>query len=87
MRNASITSVASAFDLDDLDRASFICDISDPTTDIYKAYHSGLSMAEGDIDLALQNLAVTADVDAARLIYERNCQAAVDEMKKELFGI
>ena len=27
------------------------------------------------------------DVDAARLIYERNLQAEVDEMKRELFGI
>ncbi len=85
--NASVTSVASFMGLEDIGRALFIADITNPTTDLYKAYHAGLEEAEKDIDTSLQNQALTGDVDAARLIYERNLQAEVDEMKRELFGI
>lgn len=85
--NASVTAVASAFALDELERVLFVCDITNPATDLYKAYRSGLDEADKDIATSLQNQAVSGDVDAARLIYERNFQAEVDAMKKELFGI
>lgn len=85
--NASVTSVASAMGLEGIERALFVSDITNPTTELYKAYRAGLADAEKDIDTSLQNQALTGDVDAARLIYERNLQAEVDEMKKELFGI
>ena len=86
-RNASVTAVASAFELKGQDRVTFICDLTNPTTDLCKAYQAGLEEAERDLNTALQNQAVNGDVDAAKLIYERNLQAEVDEMKRELFGI
>ena len=76
--NASVTAVASAFALDELERVLFVCDITNPATDLYKAYRSGLDEADKDIVTSLQNQAVSGDVDAARLIYERNFQAEVD---------
>lgn len=85
--NASITSVASALGLEGTERSCFINQINNPKTEVSKAYYGGLQEAEGDINAALQNRSLTGDVDAARLIYERNQQAEVDEMKKELFGI
>lgn len=86
-RNASVTAVASAFELEGQDRETFICDLTNPTTDLCKAYQAGLEEAGRDLNTALQNQAVNGDVDAAKLIYERNLQAEVDEMKRELFGI
>lgn len=86
-RNASVTAVASAFELEGQERVHFICDLTNPTTDLCKAYQAGLEEAGKDMNTALQNQAAGGDVDAARLIYERNLQAEVDEMKKELFGI
>lgn len=86
-RNASVTAVASAFELEGQDREHFVRDLTNPTTDLCKAYQAGLEEAGKDINTALQNEAVAGDVDAARLIYERNLQSEVDEMKRELFGI
>jgi len=86
-RNASVTAVASAFELEGQDRVTFICDLTNPTTGLYKAYQAGLEEAGRDLNTALQNQAVSGDVDAAKLIYERNLQAEVDEMKRELFGV
>ena len=86
-RNASVTAVASAFELKGQDRVTFIRDLTNPTTDLCKAYQAGLEEAGRDLNTALQNQAVKGDVDAAKLIYERNLQAEVDEMKRELFGI
>lgn len=83
----SISGVAEALGLTGRERVHLLHQLVDKTSKAHKHYQIGLEEAGEDISISLHNAAVSGNIDAATLIYDRNRMDEIDHLKYELFGI
>ena len=73
--------------IDGFDKKKFTEEFNNKNSDIYKAYQKGAAVAKLNIETKLFNQAKEGDIEAIKLIDERNQQNEINNLKSKYFGI
>lgn len=79
--------IVSIIDLDRTKSAVLLLKLNLPNDEFYEAYHKGLCQGEEKMDSSLHAQADDGDIDAIKLIQERNALRQEQELRKKLFGV
>ncbi len=79
--------IVSIIDLDRTESAVLLLKLNLPNDEFYEAYHKGLCKGEYKMDSSLHEQADDGDIDAIKLIQERNALRQEQELRKKLFGV